>query len=211
MEDGDEADINTNTIDDSSTAIVKNSIEDRMAAPTEGGVVTITTNAAATADESKKSERKRKRERQRRSDLANAFEELSSLVVQIDPDDNNDPPSTSLTDSDGIAMPSSTISTSAASIRELGGMGGGVVGSSSTSASASIKRVPRRKSGAEEADLDGSGMTRLDLINRTTMLLRRLQRDNMDLRRRFDDYKKTGHTGAGGSMMGVGGHSDDMV
>jgi hypothetical protein len=40
-------------------------------------------------DESKKSERKRQRERQRRSDLANAFDELSSLLADIEPDDSD--------------------------------------------------------------------------------------------------------------------------
>jgi Helix-loop-helix DNA-binding domain len=205
MEGGDEVDINTNIIDASSTSMGKNNIDDRMAAPTDG-VVVDNANAAVPADESKKSERKRKRERQRRSDLANAFEELSTLVIQIDPDDN-DPQSTTLTNADGIAIPSSTIS-APASIREHGALG------------ASNKRVQRRKSSGEvesaaaQADLDGSGMTRLDLIGRTTMLLRRLQRENIDLRRRVDDYKKGRTSGSGSSgnnMMGMGGHNDDMV
>jgi len=38
-------------------------------------------------DDSKKSERKRQRERQRRFDLANAFDELASILAQVDPDD----------------------------------------------------------------------------------------------------------------------------
>ena len=196
MEDGDEVDNNktSNKIDASSipgTSIVRN-IAHRMAAPTEGDVVS-STNVAVTADESKKSERKRKRERQRRSDLASAFEELSTLVIQIDPDDNDPQSSSTLTDTDGIAIPSSA----------------GAAGGS--------KKVQRRKSGGEaeaSGDLDGSGMTRLDLIGRTTMLLRRLQRENSDLRRRFDDYKKGRMSGGGNSsmnMMGMGGQNDDMV
>jgi len=36
------------------------------------------------ADDSRKSERKRQRERQRRSDLASAFDELSTLLTQIE-------------------------------------------------------------------------------------------------------------------------------
>jgi len=36
---------------------------------------------------SKKSERKRQREKQRRSDLANAFDELASLLQRIEPED----------------------------------------------------------------------------------------------------------------------------
>ena len=199
MEDGDEVDNNktSNKIDASSipgTSIVRN-IAHRMAAPTEGDVVS-STNVAVTADESKKSERKRKRERQRRSDLASAFEELSTLVIQIDPDDNDPQSSSTLTDTDGIAIPSSA------------GAAAGGGGS---------KKVQRRKSGGEaeaSGDLDGSGMTRLDLIGRTTMLLRRLQRENSDLRRRFDDYKKGRMSGGGNSsmnMMGMGGQNDDMV
>jgi Helix-loop-helix DNA-binding domain len=98
-------------------------------------------------DDSKKSERKRKRERQRRSDLANAFDELSALVAQIDPDDSD-----------------------------------------------TGTRKKRRKSGVGEpevaaADPDNSSMTRLDLIGRTTTVLRRLQRENADLRRRLEEQQ----------------------
>jgi Helix-loop-helix DNA-binding domain len=86
-----------------------------------------------------KSERKRTRERQRRSDLASAFEELATLVAQIDPEEE-----------DG----------------DTRGKRG------------------RRKSD-DPPDVDS--MTRLDLIGRTTGVLRRLQRENADLRRRIED------------------------
>jgi Helix-loop-helix DNA-binding domain len=114
----------------------------------------------------KKSERKRKRERQRRSDLATAFEELSVLVAQLDPEDT----------------------------------GGGRKPSGDTTSS----RIPVAPSSTGEGtapppvvDVDGTGMTRLDLIGRTTMVLRRLQRENSDLRRRFEDVKKGGRMGDG--------------
>lgn len=227
MQGGDEVDLHADdTIDEALTEISNknnnNTIVDEtsMAVPTEGdGGVVSGTNVAATVDESKKSERKRKRERQRRSDLANAFEELSTLVIQIDPEDNiNDPQSTTttLTDIDGMAVPSSALAPSA-SMREHAGGGGGA----SSSGSNTRRGAHRRKSSMGETDaaaaaeLDGSGMTRLDLIGRTTMLLRRLQRENMDLRRRLDEYKKGRTTGGGnsdGNMMGMGGHHhDDMV
>jgi hypothetical protein len=91
-------------------------------------------------------------------------------------------------------------------------------GITSSAAIANRKGPTRRKSSGDaetSADLDGSGMTRLDLIGRTTMLLRRLQRENVDLRRRLEDYKK-GRTGGSGSsssgnVMAMGGHNDDMV
>ena len=203
MEGGDEVDSSTNKIADSSSTSIKSNKNDDRTAATAEGVVVNSTNVAVLADESKKSERKRKRERQRRSDLANAFEELSTLVIQIDPDDND-----ILTDADGIAVPSSTISTSA-SIREHGMMG---IGSGAVSTGSSKRGQRRKSSGEAEAavDLDGSGMTRLDLISRTTMLLRRLRRENIELRRRVDDYKK-GRTSGIGSRMGTGENIDDMV
>lgn len=43
-------------------------------------------------EESKKSERKRQRERQRRFDLANAFDELATLLAQVDPEQEMDSP-----------------------------------------------------------------------------------------------------------------------
>lgn len=172
--------------------------EDRMAAPADGVVVSSKDDAVA-VDESKKSERKRKRERQRRSDLASAFEELSSLVIQIDPDDND--PHASVTgpsDADGAAVlpPSTSSSTNA---RDHGAMGS--------------KRGARRKSMGDadtSADVDAS-MTRLDLIGRTTMLLRRLQRENNDLRGRLHEYRKGRTSGSGGHSMGAGGLHDDTV
>ena len=100
-------------------------------------------------DESKKAERKRERERRRRAENAQAFEELSAIVAEIDPE------------------------------------GGG---GSPVEAPAPARRR-RRKSlagGLDDAFDDTSGMTRLDLINRTTLLLKRLQQENTELRRRFE-------------------------
>lgn len=118
-------------------------------------------------DDTKKSERKRKRERQRRSDLANAFDELSALVSQIDPDEQSD---------------------------------------------SATQRKRRRKSGESEdaaaavaaaaaADLDNSSMTRLDLIGRTSTVLRRLQRENADLRRRLEEQQS--RSGGDDKVSGV--------
>jgi len=89
-------------------------------------------------EEGKKSERKRQRERQRRYDLANAFEELGSLLSEIEPEE-----------ADGH------------------------------------RRRRRRSSAgdASEADPDSSGMTRLDLIGRGIEALRRLYRENAELKR----------------------------
>jgi hypothetical protein len=98
-------------------------------------------------DDSKKSERKRQRERQRRSDIANAFEDLSSLLSQIDPDDSESAPN----------------------------------------------RRRRRKPGDPvESDVDASGMTRLDLIGRTAEVLRKLQRENFELRQKLEEKRHTG-------------------
>lgn len=97
-----------------------------------------------------KSERKRKRERQRRSDLASAFEELATLVAQIDPDE------------EGL---------------DQGG----------DSSHRSGKRGRRKADDPPDVD----SMTRLDLIGRTTGVLRRLQRENADLRRRLEDKGRT--------------------
>lgn len=101
-------------------------------------------------DDSKKSERKRQRERQRRSDLANAFEELSSLLSQIDPDESENAPN---------------------------------------------NRRKRRKSGSigetvDTADVDATGMTRLDLIGRTAEVLRNLQRENAELKQRLEEEQQ---------------------
>jgi len=90
-----------------------------------------------------KSERKRQREKQRRSDLANAFDELATLLSQIEP-----------------------------------GQGG------ASTASGTKKR--RRKSGdAAEVDTSGehgSGLTRLDVIGRTIEALRKLHKENLELK-----------------------------
>ena len=56
-------------------------------------------------DETKKSERKRQRERQRRYDIANAFDELSSLLSQIDPEDEDSPRSRRRRSSQGDDAP----------------------------------------------------------------------------------------------------------
>lgn len=98
-------------------------------------------------DDSKKSERKRQRERQRRSDIANAFEELSSLLSQIDPDESEN---------------------------------------------ASSKRKRRKSGEPVESDVDASGMTRLDLIGRTAEVLRKLQRENDELRRKLEENRRSG-------------------
>jgi hypothetical protein len=100
-------------------------------------------------DDSKKSERKRQRERQRRSDLATAFDELASLVGQIDPDE---------------------ASHSTKRRRQRKGSLGEAGGSDVASVSAE----------------DPSAMTRLDLIQRTIEVLRRLQRENAVLRQRVE-------------------------
>jgi hypothetical protein len=51
----------------------------------------------------------------------------------------------------------------------------------------------RRKSGEEAAsgnnELDSTNMTRLDLVGRTTMVLRRLQRENAELKRRLEEQQ----------------------
>jgi Helix-loop-helix DNA-binding domain len=96
------------------------------------------------ADDSKKSERKRQREKQRRSDIASAFDELSSLLSQIDPDESE-------------AVPN---------------------------------RRRRRKPGdVAEPETDASGLTRLDLIGRTAEVLRKLQRENTELRKRLEEQQ----------------------
>lgn len=95
----------------------------------------------------KKSERKRQREKQRRSDLASAFEELASLLSEIEPEED---------------------------------VGGGRT------------KKSRRRSGPGEAparevdQLEALGMTRLDLIGRTIETLRRLHRENSDLRQSLE-------------------------
>ena len=104
----------------------------------------------------RKSERKRQREKQRRSDLANAFDELASLLAKIEP-------------------------------------GQGDVG-----AVASKKR--RRRSG-DVADLDtsgeqGSGLTRLDLIGRAIEALKKLHKENQELKQSADQQ---GYRARGGS------------
>ena len=105
---------------------------------------------AAGEEPSHKSERKRQRERQRRSALAGAFDELTSLLSQLEPDYAASLPSDPLMDS----------------------------------SSASGKRKRRRATGQEDLE-DSSGMTRLDLIGRTVGVLRRLQKENADLKRRL--------------------------
>jgi Helix-loop-helix DNA-binding domain len=96
------------------------------------------------ADDSNKSERKRQREKQRRSDIASAFDELSSLLSQIDPEDTEVVPN----------------------------------------------RRRRRKAGeVAEVDADTSGLTRLDLIGRTAEVLRKLKRENEDLRKQLEEQQ----------------------
>lgn len=105
-----------------------------------------------TESNSKKSERKRQREKQRRSDLANAFEELSSLLSRIEPEED-----------------------------DAGG-----------------KKRKRRSSvdGSNEADAaDSSGMTRLDVIGRTIEILRRLHRENSELKQSLDQPRRDGGSG----------------
>lgn len=94
-------------------------------------------------DEAGKSQRKRERERQRRTEMAGAFNDLSQLLHELDPDNAD-----------------------------------------SFSGS---RRRRRRGSDGDEFDLaaDGSGMTRLLLINRATEMLRTLRTENINLRHRL--------------------------
>ena len=108
---------------------------------------------AAGGEVSHKSERKRQRERQRRSALASAFEELTALLAQLEPD-------------------------SAASLT--------ATGNDNMDSSMASKRKRRKPSGAEDLE-DSAGMTRLDLIGRTVGVLRRLQQENADLKRRLTE------------------------
>lgn len=98
-------------------------------------------------DGPKKSERKRQRERQRRSDLSNAFDELSSLLSQIDPDDSDNAPN---------------------------------------------RRRRRRSVSEADGDVDASGMTRLDLIERTAAVLIKLQHENNDLKQKLAEQHRSG-------------------
>lgn len=109
---------------------------------------------------SRKIERKRTRERQRRSDLASAFVELTALVSQLDPASAVDEPDAVGTNNKRRRR------------RSIGSDPDEIVGTS-----------------AARPDLDNSSMTRLDLIGRTTNLLRRLQRDNADLRRCLNEER----------------------
>ena len=106
-------------------------------------------DGAAGGESSHKSERKRQRERQRRSALAGAFDELTALLGQLEPDDAASLPTEPPMDS-----------------------------------SSSSKRKRRRSVGQEDLE-DSAGMTRLDLIGRTVGVLRRLQKENSDLKRRL--------------------------
>lgn len=120
----------------------------------------------------RKSERKRQRERQRRSALAGAFDELAALISQIEPE---------------YASPSPG----------AGSAHDPAMDSSSTSSKQRKRRRSASGAGHDLGDLgeDSAGMTRLDLIGRTTGVLRRLQQENADLRRRL--------------MEGGGGSGDD--
>jgi hypothetical protein len=113
---------------------------------------------AAGGEVSHKSERKRQRERQRRSALATAFEELTALLAQLEPD-------------------------SAASFN--------ATGSDNMDSSTASKRKRRKPAGAEDLE-DSAGMTRLDLIGRTVGVLRRLQQENADLKRRLTESASGG-------------------
>lgn len=103
---------------------------------------------------SKKSERKRQREKQRRFDLANAFDELATLLSRLEPEE---------------------------------------LDSSSNS-----RKQRKRKNSTDEAELDpadAAGMTRLDLIGRTIDSIRRLHRENLELRQALDNQRRLGNTG----------------
>lgn len=109
-----------------------------------------------------KTERKRQRERKRRSDLAEAFDELSALLSQFE----------------ASAEQASSSSDCAASVTGRGDP-------------FNSKRRKRRSSfGGEESD-EGTGMTRLDLIARTMGALQRLQQENLDLRRQLGEQNNT--------------------
>jgi Helix-loop-helix DNA-binding domain len=178
-------------------------------------IATAAAAAAPTADDTKKSERKRKRERQRRSDLADAFDELSTLVTQMDPDNNNEDHHHRDHDddatNDGMGMTTTTTTTTGqpfiipSSTTTQNGMSG-TTGNSNKRGSRR-KNIDSTDTAATTADVDNSGMTRLDLIGRTTMILRRYQRENIDLRRRLDEYKRGSATGGGGGGAGAGARS----
>ena len=118
------------------------------------------------ADESRKSERKRQRERQRRSDLASAFDELASLITQIENPAVGGGPILS-SSSSGAASLDHHHHHYAAALEDP------------------AKRQRRRRSGVGEELEDSSGLTRLDLIGRTVGVLRRLQQENAELRGRL--------------------------
>ena len=100
-------------------------------------------------DETKKSERKRQRERQRRFDIANAFDELSSLLSQIDPEDDD---------------------TSPRSRRRRSSLG-------------------EDAAEAIEHPDTSQGHTRLDLIGRSVAALKRLHRENMELKSQLEQRR----------------------
>jgi hypothetical protein len=66
----------------------------------------------------------------------------------------------------------------------------------------------RRKSGEAEAaagnnELDSTNMTRLDLVGRTTMVLRRMQRENAELKRRLEEQQSRSSGDDKVSVLGV--------
>ena len=103
-------------------------------------------------DGPKKSERKRERERQPRFDLANAFDELATLLSEVEPDEP---------DADSLLN----------------------------------HRRRRRRSGTDSSTADAdhaesSGMTRLDLIGRSIEAMRRLNRENKELKRIVEQQRE---------------------
>jgi len=105
----------------------------------------------------RKSERKRQRERQRRSALASAFDELAALLTQIEPE-------------------------------HASSLAAGGAGSENIDSSTGGKARKRRRASATgtDPDLENSArLTQLDLIGRTVGVLRRLQQENVDMRRRL--------------------------
>jgi Helix-loop-helix DNA-binding domain len=71
-----------------------------------------------------------------------------------------------------------------------------------------VQKKRRRKSGEAEAasgnnELDSTNMTRLDLVGRTTMVLRRLQRENAELKRRLEEQQSRSSGDDKVSLLGV--------
>jgi hypothetical protein len=144
-----------------------------------------------TGSQTKRTERKRQREKQRRSDLSGAFDELGTLLGDLESDVFRD-------------VPSPTTDTS-----------GGSAGTGSGSVNTGPATLVRKRSMGESdhnTDPDTGGMTRLDLILRAVSVLKALKSQNDSLRQSIASlqHHRTAHTG---SNIGSGGirHPDDEV